>query len=97
MDQQQGMSSKITPFFKGHDYVFSRIRMKSHLMALRFDILKSVEDGYTTPSSPQTDVAANNLCNDNSRDVNAILSGFFQKCICKSNELQINQRIMGQI
>ena len=91
MDQQQGMSSKITPLVKGDDYAFWRIRMKSHLMALGFDILQSVEDGYTAPSSPPTDVAANNLFNDNSRDVTAILSGlsinvFVKVMHCKSTK-----------
>jgi hypothetical protein len=91
MDQQQGMSSKITPLFKGDDYDFWRIRMKSHLMALGFDIWKYVEDGYTAPSSPPTDVAAKKLCNDNSRVVNAILSGlsinvFVKVMHCKSTK-----------
>jgi hypothetical protein len=61
--------------FKGDDYVFWRIRMKSHLTTLGFDILQSIEDGYTTPSSPPINVASKKLCNDNSRVVNAILSG----------------------
>ena len=75
MDQQQGMSSKIVPLFTGDDYAFWRISMKSHLMALGFDIWKYVEHGYIAPSSAPTDVAAKKLCNDYSRGFKAILSG----------------------
>jgi hypothetical protein len=75
MDKQQGMPSKITPLFKGDDYVFWRIRMKSHLIALGFDIWKYVEDRYTAPYSPPIYATTNKLCNENSRVVNAILSG----------------------
>jgi hypothetical protein len=63
MDHQQIMSSKIAPLFKGDDYDFWRIRMKSHLMKLGFDIWQCVEDGYTAPSSPPVVFAAKKLCN----------------------------------
>ena len=98
MDQQQGMWSKITPVFKGDDYVFWRIRMKSHLMKLGFDILQSIEDGYTTPSSPPINVASKKLCNDNSRVVNAILSGlsrniFVKLMHCKSSKENLGHKL----
>jgi hypothetical protein len=91
MDHQQGMPSKITPLFKGYDYDVWRIRMKSHLMALGFYIWKYVEDGYTTPYSPPTNVVAKKLCNDNSRAINSILSGlsinvFVKVMHCKSTK-----------
>jgi hypothetical protein len=34
MDQQEGMPSNREPLFKGSDYAFWSIRMRSYLMAL---------------------------------------------------------------
>jgi len=75
MDQQEGMSSNKAPLFKGNDYAFWSIRMKSYRMALGCDAWKYVENGYIDPSTPPIDIVAKNLCNDNSRVVNAILGG----------------------
>jgi hypothetical protein len=52
-------------------------------MALGFEIWKYVEDGYTVQYSSPTDVAAKKLCNDNSRVVNAILSGLSKNVFVK--------------
>jgi hypothetical protein len=59
--------------FKGDDYALSKIRMKSYLMALGFDIWQSVENGYIAPTTPPTDTARKKICNDKSRVVNSIL------------------------
>jgi hypothetical protein len=37
------------------NYAFWSIRMQTYLMALGFDIWKSVMIGYTTPKTPPTD------------------------------------------
>jgi uncharacterized lipoprotein YehR (DUF1307 family) len=91
MDQQEGMSSNIAPLFKGNDYAFWSIRMKSYLMALGCDVWKYVENGYTAPSTPPIDIVAKKLCNDNSRVVNVILGGlanpiFVKVMHCKSTK-----------
>ena len=39
--------------------------MKIYLMALGYDVWKSVENGYTTPSTPPIDIVAKMLNNDN--------------------------------
>jgi hypothetical protein len=89
MDQQEGMSSNRAPLFKGNDYAFWSIRMKIYLMALGCDVWLSVENGYTAPTIAPSDDTAKKLCNDNSRDVNAILGGlenpiFVKVMHCKS-------------
>jgi hypothetical protein len=89
MDQQEGMSSNKAPLFKGDDYALWKIRMKSYMLALGFDVWKSVVDGYTAPATPPTDTAGKKICNDNSRAVNAILGGltnpiFVKVMHCKS-------------
>jgi hypothetical protein len=91
MDQQEGMSSNRAPLFKGNDYAFWSIRMKSYLMALGCDVWLSVVNGYTAPTTAPSDVAAKKLCNDNSRVVNAILGGlenpiFVKVMHCKSTK-----------
>jgi hypothetical protein len=75
MDQQEGMSNNKAPLFNGGGYALWKIRMKNFLLALGFDIWKSVVDGYTTPTTPPKDVAGKKICNDNSRAVNGILAG----------------------
>jgi hypothetical protein len=89
MDQQEGMSNNKAPLFNGGGYALWKIRMKSFMLALGFDIWKSVVDGYTAPTTPPTDVAGKKICNDNSREVNAILGGLTNSiCVkvmhCKS-------------
>jgi hypothetical protein len=91
MDRQEGMSSTKEPLFKGDDYAIWKIRMKSYLMALGFDVWKSVENEYTEPTTPPTDTTRKNICNDNSREVNAILGGlknpiFVKVMNCKSSK-----------
>jgi len=61
------MPSNIAPLFNGGGYALSKIRMKIYLLALGFDVWKSVVDGYTIPSTPPTDTAGNNIFNENSR------------------------------
>jgi hypothetical protein len=56
MDQQEGMSSNKAPFFNGGGYALWKIRMKSFLLALGFDVWKSVVDGYTAPANPPIDI-----------------------------------------
>ena len=58
-------------------------------MDLGFDVWKYVENCYPAPATPPTDTIGKNICNDNSRAVNAILGGLknpiFVKVIhCKS-------------
>jgi hypothetical protein len=89
MDQQEGMSSNKAPLFNGGGYALWKIRMKKYMLALGFDVWKSVVDGYTAPATPPTDTAGKKICNDNSRAVNAILGGLTNSiCVkvmhCKS-------------
>jgi hypothetical protein len=65
--------------------------MKRYLLALGFDVWKSVENGYTAPATPPTNTARNQNCNDNSRAVNIILGGltnpiFVKVMHCKSTK-----------
>ena len=89
MDQQEGMSNNKSPFFNGGGYDLWEIRVKNLLLALGFDIWKSVVDGYIAPTTPPTNTAGKKSCNDNSRAVNSILGGLTNSiCVkvmhCKS-------------
>lgn len=48
--------------------------MRDYLMDLRFDIWRSVETGYTTPTTPPTDTAGKKLSENNENYMNDILS-----------------------
>jgi hypothetical protein len=91
MDQQEGMSSNRAPLFKGNDYAFWSISMRSYLMDLGCDVWLSMVNGYTTPTTAPLDIVAKKLCDDNSMDVNAILGGlanpiFVKVMHCKSKK-----------
>jgi hypothetical protein len=75
MYQEKGMYSNKAPLFKGDDYALWKIRMKIYLMGLGFNVWKYVENGYTAPTNPPIVTTRNQICNDNSREVNAILGG----------------------
>ena len=58
-------------------------------MSLGFDVWKFVENGYTSLVTPPIDTARKKICNDNSREINAILRGltnliFVKVMHCKS-------------
>ena len=89
MDQQEGMYSNKASLFKGGGYALWKIRMKSFLLVLDFDIWQSIVDGYTAPTTPPKDAAGKKICNDKSRVVNGILAGLIDSiCVkvmhCKS-------------
>jgi hypothetical protein len=75
MDQRELISNKKAPLFNGGVYALWKIRIKNSLLALGFDIWKSIVDRYTAPTTPLKDDAGNKICNNNSREINAILGG----------------------
>jgi hypothetical protein len=81
MDQQEGMSSNKAPLFNGGGYALWKIRMKKFMLALGFDIWKSIVDGYTSPTTPPKDVVGKKIYNENSREINEILRGL-RNSIC---------------
>jgi hypothetical protein len=97
MDQQEGMSSNRASLFKENDYAFWSIRMKSYLMALGCDVWLFIEDGYTAPSTPATDIAAMNLYNDNSRVFNAILGGLENRIFVKVMQCKLTKEIWDKL
>jgi hypothetical protein len=83
MDQQEGMSSNKAPLFKGNDYTFWSIRLRSYIMDLGFDVWLSVVNGYKEPSTAPSNVVVKKICNDNSRVVNANMGGFEKSIFVK--------------
>jgi hypothetical protein len=57
--------------------------MKSNLLALGFDVWKSVENGYTAPTTPPTHTVGKKIFNDNSRAINVILGGLINPIFLK--------------
>jgi hypothetical protein len=85
------MSNNKAPLFNGGGYTLWKIRMKNFLLSLDFDVWKSIEDGYTAPTTPPKDNVGNKIYNNNSREVNVILGGLTNSiCVkvmhCKSSK-----------
>jgi hypothetical protein len=75
--------------FNGQKYEFWSIRMKTYMQAQRFEIWKSIVDGYTTLAVPPTNDKAVKLGQNNSKEKNALLNGlgemvFTKVAHCKS-------------
>ena len=49
--------------------------MKTYILAQRFQVWKSIVDGYTTPTVPPTNEKAVKLGENNSKEKNALLNG----------------------
>jgi hypothetical protein len=63
MASQEGFSTNKAPLFDRTNYAFWSIRMQTYLMALGFDIWKSVVTGYTTPKLHQQITLGRRLVN----------------------------------
>jgi hypothetical protein len=77
------------PQFDGQKYVFLSIRMKEYIQAQRFQVWKSIVNGYTTPAVPPTNDKVMKLDENNSKAINALLNGlsdmvFTKVAHCKS-------------
>jgi hypothetical protein len=97
MDQQEGMSSNKTLLFKGNDYAFWSIRMKSYLMALGCDVWLFVVNGYIAPTDAPSDVYTKKICDDNSRVVNAILGGLSNPIFVKVMHCKLAKEIRDKL
>jgi hypothetical protein len=49
MTSHEGTSASKPPLFDGTNFAFSKIRMRTYLMALGDDVWDVVETGYTKP------------------------------------------------
>ena len=74
--EKQGKQIKIgTPIFNGLNYGFWHVRIKVYLQAQGVDVWKAVVNRYNLPATPPIDQASKKLYEDNSKAMNAILSG----------------------
>ena len=71
--------------------------MKIYLMALGCDVWKSVENGYTSPSTPPIDTNWNKIYNDNSRDINAIIGGLANSIFVKVMQSKSTKEIWDKV
>ena len=46
MDQQEGLATNIPPLFTGENYAYWSVRMKFHLMSLRWKVWEATEKYY---------------------------------------------------
>jgi len=75
MASQEGFFKNKGALFDETNYAFQGVRMRTYLMAIGFYIWKSVVNGYTTTTTPPTDVARKKTSGHNAKSMIAILSG----------------------
>jgi hypothetical protein len=73
--ERNNMYKNGIPQFDEHKYAFCSIRMKTYIYAHRFEIWKSIVDGYIAPTVPPTNDKAMKLGQNNSKAKNALLNG----------------------
>jgi hypothetical protein len=83
MASQEGFFTNKAPLFDGTHYAFWSIKMQTYIMALGFDIWKSVVTEYTTPNNPPTDNDMKKANEHNAKATNAILCGLSKSKIFK--------------
>jgi len=79
MTSSEGFSSNKAPLFDGTKYSFWKLRMKTYLSALGYEIWEATKNGYTTPSTPITDTVGNKAYENKSKAKNAIMCGLVDK------------------
>ena len=75
MDKQGKQTKTGAPLFDGLTYTFWNVRMRVFLQAYGVDVWKEVVNGYNVPTTPLIDNSRKKLYEDNSKAMNAILSG----------------------
>ena len=83
MDKQGKHMKSGTPLFDGLNYAFWTIRMELFLQAQGAEIWKAVLSKYNVPVNPPTKAQGKKAYEDNSKAMNAILSGLTETVFVK--------------
>ena len=75
MDKQGKQTKTGTPLFDVLNYALWSVRMRVYLQAQGEDVWKMVANRYDIPANPPRDTHGRKLYEDNSKAMNAILSG----------------------
>ena len=96
---RQGKQSKIgTPLFDGLNYAFWSIRMKVYLQSQGTDIWKMIENTYNMPSTTSTTtVIDKKIFEDNSKAMNALLSGLTETVFVKAMHYETTKEIWDKL
>jgi hypothetical protein len=68
--------------------------MEIFLQAQGFDVWKAIVDEHKAPTTPPIDKDGKKLCENNSKDTNAILSGLAS--LCQGYALRLCKGYLGQ-
>ena len=97
---RQGKQTKIgTPLFDRLNYAFWSIRMKVYLKAQGADVWRMIVNTYDIPANPPADRQGIERKNyeDNSKAMNAILSGLTETVFVKVMHCQTTKEIWEKI
>lgn len=64
-----------SPLFDGTNYAFRRVRMKTYLMSLGFEIWKFAVDGHKAPTSPPSNQNGKKIYVNNAKSMDAVFYG----------------------
>ena len=95
---KQGKQTKIgTPLFDGLNYAFWNVRMRVYLQAQGVDVWKAVVNRYNVPATPPIDNTGKKLYEDNSKEMNAILSGLTETIFVKVMHCETAKEIWDKL
>ena len=95
---KQGKQTKIgTPLFDGMNYALWNVRMRVYFQAQGVDVWKEVVNKYNVPATLPTDHAAKKLYEDNSKPMNAILSGLGETVFVKVMHCETTKEIWDKL
>ena len=83
MDKQGKKNKTGTHLFDGLNYEFWNVRMRVYLQAQGADVWKIVANKYDVPVNTPTYAHGKKLYEDNSKEMNAILSGLTETVFVK--------------
>ena len=95
---RQGTQTKIgTLVFNGLNYAFWSIRMKVYLQAQGGDVWKMILNTYDIPTNPPADGRGVKLYEENSKAMNAFLSGLTETVFVKVMHCETTKEIWDKL
>jgi hypothetical protein len=85
------------PQFDGQRYSFWSIRMKTYIQEQRFEIWKSIVDGYIAPTVLPTNNKEMKLGQNNSKATNALLNGLGESVFTKFSHCKSTKEIWDKL
>ena len=97
MDKQGKKTKSRTLLFDGLNYAFWNVRIRVFLQAQGVHVRKAVVNKYNVPATPPVDNIGNKIYEDNSKEMNAILSGLTETIFVKVMHCETAKEIWDKL